>query len=351
MTPQPITITAAPDAAFPAIVDFILAQQSRQHSQNPRLRNVGSRSQIEMMLTRHHTDDSPSLIAVDSTGRIRGYAHPSVWIIKEGSILHSFLTARNGIVQSLTLPNPADADAEAVVSALLLAFQAFWQRVDTTGDLLRWPSDDCWFDTSLRRYGFKLDSICAFRAPGPFFSSSRRLPTNGQRVRTAQPDDEEAIVNLFQEELRFHEGYTCFVRSSSRVLDAFRLKLARMWKGEDFEEGAPLVLVVEQAHEIVAMVENTLLDITDSDEPGFTPPGRYWCIDNMSVLPHLQGQGIGRLLVQSIEDVRSALQLQPKGYVLWFNPENPKAARFWPQLGFQSLWTTYQRLHQEEAHV
>jgi GNAT superfamily N-acetyltransferase len=59
----------------------------------------------------------------------------------------------------------------------------------------------------------------------------------------------------------------------------------------------------------------------------------------------LQGQGIGRLLVQGIEDILALLQLDLNGYILWFNPDNPKAASFWPRLGFQPLWTTYQRFH------
>ncbi|MBA2677457.1 MAG: GNAT family N-acetyltransferase [Ktedonobacteraceae bacterium] len=58
---------------------------------------------------------------------------------------------------------------------------------------------------------------------------------------------------------------------------------------------------------------------------------------------NLQGRGIGRLLVQTIEDALPAFQSHLDSYVLWFNPANPSASSFWSRLGFQPLWTTYQR--------
>jgi GNAT superfamily N-acetyltransferase len=126
-------------------------------------------------------------------------------------------------------------------------------------------------------------------------------------------------------------------------LQAFRSKLSHLWAGESLQAGAPHVLVVEHDQEIVAMAENTLLELGPDDEPGFTPAGHYWCIDNVSVHEGVQGRGIGRLLVQTIEDARLSLQLDLDGYILWYNPDNPKAAQFWSRLGFQPLWTTYQR--------
>ncbi len=108
--------------------------------------------------------------------------------------------------------------------------------------------------------------------------------------------------------------------------------------------GAPLVLVAEQQGQVVGMAENTLLDVSADEEPGFTPPGRYACIDNVCVREQVRGQGIGRLLVQAVFEAFAPLQLA--GYVLWYNPGNPLAAFFWPHLGFVPLWTTYQRLHE-----
>jgi GNAT superfamily N-acetyltransferase len=338
---QPITIAPVTEAEIPAIVDLIMAQQTHQLMRDPRLRNV-ARDQIENMLKTQI--NSTAFVALNRDSRVRGYAQPSVWELKETSILQSFLTARNGIVQQLTLPDPVEEDAEEVATTLLTALDTFWQNAATTGDLIRWPSTDVWFTSTLTNRNFQLDSCCALRQLSPFFAS-RPIPTPRQRIRAAKPDDEEALIGLFQDELHFHEQYTPFVRSNPQVLDAFRRMLHSTWDGMKLEDGAPLVLVVEQDGVVIAMAENTLLEVSPDDEPGFTPAGRYWCIDNVSVQRQFQGRGIGRLLVQAIEDTRTSLHLALDGYILWFNPDNPNAARFWPRLGFQPLWTTYQRLH------
>ncbi len=339
-----ITIRSGTEADIPALVDLIRAQQTRQRTGDPRLPQVQRRAQRAASL--HEGSQQEALIALDEKGHVRGYARPGVWEIKPTSILRAFLTARNGVVSTLTLPDPADADAGAVATALVSALDAFWQQAGTSGDLVRWPSTESWLEAALAEQGFQLDSICALRSCAPFFAQ-RPAPAPLQRVRMARPDDEEILVKLFEEELLFHERYTPFVRSSPGVLAAFRRKLKEMWEGDALdvlEAGAPVVLVVEQEQTVVAMAENTLLSVAPGDAPGYTPAGCYWCLDNVSVREAWQGQGIGRLLVQAVEDVREELGLLLDGYILWYNPDNPKAARFWPRLGFHPLWTTFQRL-------
>lgn len=322
----------------------MMAQEVRQFANSTSYLAVHSRQQIEEVLTNQLNEDGQPLVVLNREGKVRAYARPSVWKLKEGSILLSFLTACNGIVQRLTFPDPTDEDASSVVTALLDVLDDFWRSADTSGDLIRWPSTDTWVEPLLINHGFRLDSICAVRSLKPFFIN-RLVPSSLLHLRLARPEDESALVNLFEKELLFHERYTPFVHSSPQVLQAFRRKLQRLWQGKSLENEAPLVLVAELAGEIVAMAENTLLEVGTFDEPGFTLSGRYWCIDNVSVREEFQGQGIGRQLVQAIEDQLSSLRLDLDGYVLWFNPDNLKAASFWPRLGFQPLWTTYQRLH------
>ena len=339
-----IIVRSATEADIPAIIDLIVAQQTRQGRCDLRLPQVQTRAQWEAAL--REGSQQEALVALDKEGHVRGYARPGVWEIQPTSILRAFLTARNGIVSSLTLPDPTDEDTGAVVMVLLRALDTFWQQAGTSGDLVRWPSTDRWLEAALTTQGLQLDSVCALRPLAPWFVD-RPAPGPLQRVRMARPDDEDALVALFKEELLFHERYTPFVRSSAPVLDAFHRKLKSMWEGDVLDvldAGAPVLLVVEHAGRVVAMAENTLLAVAPGDEPGYTPAGCYWCLDNVSVCEALQGQGIGRLLVQGVEDVREELDLQLSGYVLWFNPDNPRAARFWSQLGFQPLWTTYQRL-------
>ncbi len=324
------------------IVDLCIAQQTRQYADNPHLRQARSRRDIEEALSFQGIHDGPPLVARNAQGQVRGYAQPSVWSLKEDSPLLAFLTAQNGVMKLLTLPDPADQDADAVIIAFLTTLNEYWRCRNTSGDLFRWPSSDPWMELRLFEQGFRLDSICAYRPPDPFFPS-RPLPSSELRIRIAKQKDEEAILRLFEEELRFHEQCTPFVHATPQVLASFRRELGFMWSGEDLEEGAPLILVAEQDHEVIAMAENTLLMIGPHDEPGFTPPGRYWCIDNVCVHEPMRGQGIGRLLVQAIEDVFETLSLKIAGYLLWYNPDNVQAKDFWSHLGFEPLWTTYQR--------
>jgi GNAT superfamily N-acetyltransferase len=289
-----------------------------------------------------HADRRQHLVALDAKGRVRGYARAGVWELSQTSILRAFLSARNGVAADVALPDPAEEDAQAVAAALLIALAEYWNSNETTGDLIRWPSSDPWLELILLEQGFRLDSVCAIRALQPLAELPR--VSSSFVARHACSADEETLVALFEEELRYHERYTPFVRSSPDVLAAFRRKLARLWQGTSLHEGAPLVLVVEQTGEVVAMAENTLLVVGPDDEPGFTPPGCYGCIDNVSVREERRGQGIGHKLVQAIFDAFAATGLSLDSYLLWYNPDNPQAARFWPHLGFVPLWTTYQRL-------
>lgn len=339
-----ITVTHIGDEHLDDVVDLIAAQESRQHTLDPRLVAAHTQQQISAARALPHSRNKQPLIALDANGRVRGYARPSVWELRETSILRAFLSARNGVAQHLALPDPADEDAHAVAAALLTALSECWRGSGTTGDLVRWPSADLWLESRLLEQGFRLDSVCATRSLRPE-DSAVRAPSSPFTTREALPEDEEVLVELLEEELRYHERYTPFVRSSPAVLDAFRGKLARLWAGASLREGAPLMLVVEQAGEIVAMAENTLLVLGPDDEPGFTPPGRYGCIDNVSVREERRGQNIGRLLVQAVFDAFAAIGLSLDGYILWYNPDNPQAGRFWPHMGFVPLWTTYQRLH------
>lgn len=338
-TMHEVTIVPMNEEHLSAVLALFLAQEARQGVRDPRLRTARSHKLVAATLA---SSCEQALVACDAQGRMRGFVQLSVWEIAETSILRAFLSARNGITQHLILPDPGDADAEVVLAGLLSALSVQWKERETTGDLVRWPSIDAWIEPSLVAQGFRLDSVCAARDS---HVPVRRSSLPGIVIRQAWPADETALMRLFEEELRYHERFTPFVRRSPAVLAAFRRKLARRWAGVSLEQNAPLVLVAERDREVAGMVETTLLDIGPDDEPGFTPPGRYGCLDNMCVLENVRGQGIGTLLVQAVSDAFAARSLHLDGWLLWYNPDNPRAARFWPHMGFVPLWTTYQRLH------
>ncbi len=320
------------------VVALALAQEARLQKRMPGLRPPHPPEAI----TTRIREAVGLLVVEDAFGQVRGAVQPAVWQVKRGSMLRAFVAACNGIARQLILPAPQDADADAVVKLLLQALENYWTRQDTDADLFRWPAGDTWFVPLLAERGFLLDSICATRSLDPFFEVPPAVPA-GVHFRTAQPSDESALLRLFHEELRFHERSTPFVRSSPSVLEAFGRKLERIWKGESFEDGTPLIVVAEQENNVIAMAENALVSFAADEEPGFVPPGTYWCIDNVSVAEPFHGQGIGHVLIQTIEHLRLTLGLDLAGYVLWYNPDTTTAARFWSRREFLPVWTTYQR--------
>jgi GNAT superfamily N-acetyltransferase len=337
------TVAPMNEEQLPLVVDLLLAQEARHRERDPRLRVVRSREQITARLIDQLARGEPALVALNQERQVRGFASPAVWELGETSMLRAFLPERAGVTRELALADPQEGDASRALGALLMALSAWWQAQGTTGELIRWPAADQWLVARLAAHGLPLDSVCAMRVFEPPIESIY-LPTAPCEIRPARPSDDATLVDLFAEELIYHERCTPFVRCNAAVLAAFRRKLARLWVGAGLEAGAPLVLVAEQAGEVVGMAETTLLDISPDDEPGFTSPGRYGCIDNVSVGEPWRGQGIGKLLVQAVNDAFAALPLHLDGWLLWYNPDNSLASRFWSRQGFVPLWLTYQRL-------
>ncbi|GHO59219.1 GNAT family N-acetyltransferase [Ktedonobacter robiniae] len=326
-------------ASIPSIVALWQAQEQRQRQLDSRLHAPLPASDLERSVRQGLAH---GLVVLGEDGKVRGYAHPGIWSLPETSLLHAFLTPKNGITHALVLPDPQEPDAQEVAAIVLLALSDFWHTQHITGNLIRWPSRDPWFESLLIAHGFALDSVCALRPHPPVFA---QLHASSFTVRPARQEDEGALIGLFQEELTFHEHYTPFVRSNSVVLSAFQGKLARLWAGRNVSEGAPFIVVAERAGNVLGMAENTLLTVEVMDEPGFTPPGQYGCLDNVCVHEQWRGQGVGRLLLHaSFEMWESMQQLTLDGYVLWYNPDNPRAVRFWSRWEYEPLWTTYQQL-------
>lgn len=316
-------------------------QRARLSRLDTRLGNARSSPRANTTLWQERQRGEPIYIVHNAQGDIRGFAQPALWTLHEGSLLLAFLTIRNGIARQLTLPDPDEYDALIVADILLHALNNYWRRHTTTGDLIRWPSCDTWFEPVLKKHGFLLDSVCAFHPLTPISTTAHASFS----IRHAQPIDQASLLTLFQEELQVHKPYTPFVHLTPSVVQAFQAKLEQFWQGMRLEDGAPLFLVMEQNNEIVAMAQCSLLAIQPDDEPGFTPPGLYGCIDNICVKPSTRGQGAGNLLVQAIYASFAATHIKLDGYVLWYNPDNPLARSFWSHAGFAPLWTTYQRIH------
>ena len=347
MTTSPITIIPATPAMLPALVKLMRRQELRQHRQDARLsvRTALARvAEVTAALSPTGPNAAQPLVAVDAQGQVRGSVESALWELSEHSALLAFLTRRNGTARHLLVPAPQERNAPAVVHALLTALTAAWRREGVSADLIRWPSCDAWLTPLLGTHGFHLDSVCALH-PVPDLLPTQRADAALRCIQQAHPDDEVALLMLFREEVHAHEPVVPSGCLRPGALIGFRAALHRMWSGGGLEEGAPFVLVCEQDRQVVGMAEVSLLTVKAGDEPGFTPPGCYICLDNVCVHDEVRGQGVGRQLVQAVFDVCAARSLGVDGSLLWYNPDNVQAARFWGSMGFHPLWTTYQRLH------
>ena len=323
-----------------AIVPLFAAQEARHYALDPRLERPRTTQAIRQMLAGEFDDEGEPLIVRDQAGAVRGFVMARIFEIPPGNAMLSFYTARNGSHRALTLPNPADPDSVAVADALLAALGRQWQASQTYADLLTWPSADRWLEPLLVRYGFVPDSIVAYHPNTPLAPMSRP-PDRSLRVRLAQPADEQSLIALHLGEIQFHADHVAHVRVVPGVEEDFREKLARLWQGQSPEIGAPLVVVVEQNGEVVAMSENYI-----EQSPGWGalsrfPPGRYGYLNSVSVRADKRGQGIGRLLTQEVIEAFTPYRVDAFG--LWYMPANPLSSKFWPHLGFTPLWTQYRR--------
>jgi ribosomal protein S18 acetylase RimI-like enzyme len=340
-----ITVQSASSRDLDAIVPLVAAQEARLHGLDPRLERPPAGHELRQLLTEHFEDEGEPLLAYDPSGAVRGFVVSRLFEVPPGNAMLSFYTARNGSHRNLTLPAPTDLDVETVTDTLLDALTAQWRKWQTRADLLTWPSADRWLTPLLHRHNFVADSIVAYRPNTPLPPASRP-PDPSLMIRPAQPADEESLVALHLSEIQFHADHAPHVRIVPGVEEDFREKLARLWAGHSPEAGAPIVVVVEQGGEVVAMSENYIEQAPGWGALSRFPPGRYGYLNSVSVREDKRGQGIGRLLTQGVIEAFTPYHVDAFG--LWYMPVNPISSRFWPRLGFTPLWTQYRRAVSEE---
>lgn len=343
---QQMSIVAMKERHIPAISDLIMAQEQRFSILDPRLKRFKNQRGLNNMLSQQRQYDPAPFVIMTPQGHVGAFVKPALWEIPAESGQRAFFSARNGIAHHLTLPDLTNKYTPALASALLQALHDYWQTRDVACDIIHWPNCDSWLEPILKRFNFVLATELAYYPPAQV-RRYKNAHQEGLHTRLAQPGDEELLVRLFEEELRYHLPFTPFVHVDDAILRAFRARLARLWAGEDVETGAPCVVVVEKRHEVVAMAECDLYNWGESDA-GFLSPGRYIHISNASVRSDQRGQGIGHFLVGAIFSTFATLQ--NRGYILWYNPDNPSSSTFWRKIGFRPLWKTYHRLHTNAAN-
>ncbi len=196
------------------------------------------------------------LVLRDESGVARGYVAARRWEIAADSPLTAFYAPRTGTAGSLVLPDPAESGGVALTGALLDALEDAWQRLDTTDQLIVWPSRDQRAAEPLIARGFRPEYVTALRQLAPLAPGRRRPPAD-LRIRPFRAE-EEALVRLFREEMEYHTPFASLQRLVPALETDFRLKLRRSVAGTAPDAETPIVVVAAIAGVVAGWTESYL---------------------------------------------------------------------------------------------
>ena len=145
-------------------------------------------------------------------------------------------------------------------------------------------------------------------------------------IRKALETDFDQVGIIFADENAFH----------SRLLpDRFQIAEPIMtpdWFKKILTDENKALLVAEKDDRLVGLVLIELM--TAPDDPIFKPR-RYAYIEELAVLKEHRGHGIGRLLMAKTHEWITAQGVKEVELFVW--EDNPKAIRFYEQLGYQMV--------------
>lgn len=320
-----------PETDFAALVDLLVAQDTRFKQSDPRLRPPRLPAEISDSLEAYLGLEV--FLVRGEAGEIQAFGIPDIWEIPPGSEMLGFLRPETGVARFLATVD-FDGSATLIPDMLLDALLDWWVEHEAGGVSIDWPSIDTRTGNRLVERGFARDITGAMR---PLGSLPDRPSTDGITIRRAKPGDEKALVALHLEELRFHETHTPHVRVVPGTEPAFRERLDRVWRNESVEDGASLIMVAVRAGKVVGFTENWISSMRGSWLPG----GRYGYLNSVGVSAEHRGHGIGRLL--ALETLKALAGYPIDAYTLYFAYANPLSSRFWPRMGFRPVVDTYKR--------
>jgi ribosomal protein S18 acetylase RimI-like enzyme len=338
--PTRISLRSLAEKDTQAMSALLAAQDARLHELDRRLRLPRSGADWTENLREHRAAEA--LVVEDARGRLRAVAVPAIWELSPDSETMGFYRPRTGVARVLALPDPAEADSVSLVDLLLDALERWWREHKAGGAYLNWPSADGLMGGRLIARGFDRDITAAIR---PLDTLPPAIAPAGVVVRLARPEDEEVLVRLHLEEIRFHEAYSPHIRVVPGMEIAFRERLNHIWCGESVADGASLVLVASRNGEMLGFTENWL----SSMPGGWFRTGGYGYLNSVGVRADARGQGIGRLL--AAVTCAALSQYEIEAYTLYFAYNNPLSSRFWPRLGFRPLVDSYKRHYEPRTRT
>ena len=299
--------TAADERAVGAL---LAATADRVEALDPRVR-----------LARRPLPGDGALVAVDDAGAVRGHVRgvPEELAADDESRLYA-------ADRSVTWTEAA-VDGPAAVEALAGALR----RPGGPGaeaDAVLWPAADGqgagWWAVA----GLEPAGKYALRPPEPLPAE----PPPGVTIRAATPDDVDAVAALHRDAVAFQAAVSPYVREVPAAEAGFRRRLL---------DGRSSTQVADRDGELLGMAEWWVTTAeAEHGRAAVLPPGRYAYLNSVGVRFDARGDGLGRALAGA---VLAAAGPGLAGSTLWFSVHNPVAGGVWPHLGWQPLWTMWER--------
>lgn len=230
-------------------------------------------------------------------------------------------------------------------------FPLLWAAVDATAA----EHDLSWvlalvpavagLDPILEGLGFRHTSDFAYRSLAEPSLDFHPLP--GVHIRRALMDDQEAIIDLFEELVTYHVAndpnadrmHPLVLRDFERMITTLDPRRWQLVVAEEARtDGVPGALLGFGLGSIE-------LEESSPTYINMMPVGRVGFIHEFAVTERGRGRGIGRALHAGLA---LALAARAKGqpmHGLWliYRTTNPTSSRFWPALGYKPLYQMWRR--------
>ena len=320
------------------LIDLIARQQERWQRIDPRLPRVPI-SSLPFLVKKACESSFQDPIIVGPSCHPDCIAFPVLLRLSPDSDDLVYFESLSGAAIQITFSEDLPGVFSRSFGDLISRLEAAWAINGATAGLINWPTYDREVANSLLAAGYTLDSYLALRQGVPDLPPIRS-PQLTVTTRFAIPDDEVAILELQRQVVQAHIPNAPFARNAPTAISGMRDRLSRIWAGETIDEGASLVIVADIADRIVAMAECQIVFITAQPD-ALLSPGKYALIKNFGVAQELRRSGIGHILERAVS--LACIELSVNGFYLIFSPYNPSASAFWPSVGYEPIWTLYQK--------
>lgn len=328
--------SSTPDEA--QLTDVIAQQQQRWQRIDARLPQIPT-SCLPSLVKKARESSHLDPIIVGPSSRPDCIAFPVLLRLSPDSDDLVYFDILSGTAIQIAFRDDLQSTLSGSFANLISRLEDVWNTNGATAGLINWPTRDREVADYVMTAGYTLDSHLAVRRGVPALPLVHRsLPAVNTRL--AVPDDEPAILELHSQVVQAHIPNAPFARNAPTAKSGMQTRLSRVWAGETTDEGASLVIVADIADRVVAMAE-CQIGFISAQPDALLPPGKYALIKTFGVAQGLRRRGIGHILEQAVS--AACTELSADGFYLIFSPYNPSATAFWSSVGYEPIWTLYQK--------